>query len=125
MSVLPNPAPRRLLRSRLTKSCSNSDWIGTASSSSRRQAPSPNCEIAKDHMPYLAPIGTDLGCWGSPRHWVAGDDDDASTRAGEPGGPHTPPTSTSLKLTFPSRALTETAMKVLALPSGSGATSLS
>jgi acetyl-CoA C-acetyltransferase len=40
-------------------------------------------------MPYLAPTGTDLGCWGTPQHWVAGDDDDASTRVGEAGGPHT------------------------------------
>ena len=36
-----NRTRARLLQSRLTKSCWNSDWIGTASSSSRRPAPSP------------------------------------------------------------------------------------
>jgi hypothetical protein len=73
-------------------------------------------------LPYHASIGTDLGCWGTPQRRAAGND--ASTLAGETGARHTP-TSTRLKLTFPSRESTKTAMKVLALPSGSGATSLS
>jgi hypothetical protein len=75
-------------------------------------------------MPYLASIGTDLGCWGTRQHWVAGDDEDTSTLAGEAGAPHRPLTSTSLKLTVPSRELTKSARKVLASPSGSGAKSL-
>ena len=76
-------------------------------------------------MPYLASIGTDLGCWGIPQRRAAGDEEDASSLAGETGAPNTPPTSTSLKSTFLSRESTKTAMKVLALPSGSGAAGLS
>jgi len=76
-------------------------------------------------MPYLSSIGTDLGYWGTSQHWVAGDDEDTSTLAGDAGASHMPLTSTSLKLTVPSRELTKSAMKVLALPSGSGATGLS
>jgi uncharacterized OB-fold protein len=36
-------------------------------------------------MPYVASIGTYLPCWGSPRHRVAGDDEDAITLAVEAG----------------------------------------
>src|SRR6267142_538383 len=83
MSLLRKPALLRGLRSKLTKSCWNSVWIGTASSSSRRPAPSPRSgEIS---MPYVASIGTYLPCWGSPQHRVAGDDEDAITLAVEAG----------------------------------------
>ena len=36
-------------------------------------------------MPYVAPIGTYLPCWGAPQHRVAGDDEDAITLAVEAG----------------------------------------
>lgn len=36
-------------------------------------------------MPYVASIGTCLPCWGTPRHRVHGDDEDAITLAVEAG----------------------------------------
>src|SRR6476620_6537748 len=70
-------------RSKLTRSCWNSVWIGTASSSSRRPAPSPR--FGDISMPYVASIGTYLPCWGAPQHRVAGDDEDVITLAVEAG----------------------------------------
>jgi crotonobetainyl-CoA:carnitine CoA-transferase CaiB-like acyl-CoA transferase len=51
MSVLPKPGPRRALRNKLTTSCWNSVWIGTASSSSRLPARSPRSWRAPDALP--------------------------------------------------------------------------
>ena len=96
MSALPNPAPRRLLREQ-TDEILLELGLGLgphhrAQDGRRRHL------IAKDQLPYHRfhrHLPALLGNTSTPG---VGDDDDASTLAGEAGAPHTPPTSTSAEI---------------------------